>query len=251
MPAGDLAFAFAFARELETVHTGCYTEASHDNPVTTAQSRRPSHSPVTTTMQTRTSMAGYAGSWLRVAAVTGLVVVAAAGKSKTKSCAAKDSDCKLARPSSVCYKRKGVKVGSKQGCTCHPSCKTCGYGKHPESEDQCLTCAVKGAPGMQPASTCSLAPCGVSHVPSNHGAAHTCAIRPRHWPPCQPVHPFAVPCLPCTFKGAQACVMRAAASTLCRPCADSVRTLCGRYATTALATLAACMAVWQCSSVAV
>jgi cbb3-type cytochrome oxidase subunit 3 len=38
---------------------------------------------------------------------------------------------------SICYGLDGKKI---KGCKCHPTCKTCGYGKDPKGMNQCLTC---------------------------------------------------------------------------------------------------------------
>ena len=38
---------------------------------------------------------------------------------------------------SICYGLDGKKI---KGCKCHPTCKTCGYGKNPVGMNQCLTC---------------------------------------------------------------------------------------------------------------
>ena len=54
----------------------------------------------------------------------------------------------LAAPS-TCYLRPGVQVPAARGCSCHPSCETCGYGAAastlPLGEGECITCAVPGA----------------------------------------------------------------------------------------------------------
>jgi len=39
--------------------------------------------------------------------------------------------------SSMCYGIDGKNI---KGCKCHPTCKTCGYGKDPKGMNQCLTC---------------------------------------------------------------------------------------------------------------